>query len=275
MKHKKALFALAQILITVFNIETSFATNSKEISTNNWVRYEDYKVKINAPEKWRIERDLYGMSIMVLGPERGEERAVLSVQETPLHNFQFDFKLIEKTKDEYYVGRKKFIGELDDAYYLKDLPFKRLSGKNGNSGFEMGFQYRARDLTIEEKSIQLVCGERLFLLKSLTNEKTPTEDLKALENIVNQFECGVATLNDGEYSPSPLYNFAEKFEKAARAGFPWPTKNDFKEASLDSKVATVSSLVNFYKEYEEAGGNDLGTNQLVPTPKIPILTMKK
>ena len=224
---------------------------------DNWVRYQNYKILLNTPAGWKIEKDLYGMPLMVLGPERNGERAVLSVQHTPIYGMEFNQTLLLKTKNQYYEGRKKWIDGLDGAKYLSEIPYRQLKWTNGNEGFEMGFRYHARDIDLDEKSIQVNCGNRLFLFKTLTSNKLPASDTAILANFITELDCVATTPKDGAYEPSPLQDFAQRFQDTVSGTSPWPTLDQLKNANAPAKAAMLEALVEFYKNYEDAGGADV------------------
>lgn len=224
---------------------------------SKWTRYQNYKIHLDAPEGWQIERDLYGMPIMVLGPERDGERAVLSVQHTPIYGMEFDHKLLVKTKKQYYEGRKNFINSMNnDSKFLSEIPYRHLRWTNGNDGFEMGFRYESRGITLEEKSIQVNCGNRLFLFKTLSSDKLPDADTKTLAKLVNELDCVATTTKDGAYEPSQLQDYERRVKDDLLGVVKWPTRQQIKKASIPAKAVMIEALVQFYKDFESAGGSD-------------------
>ena len=231
-------------------------TLSSSTSFASWTRYQNYKIKLDVPTGWKIERDLFGMPITVLGPERNGERAVLSVQHTPVIGMEFNHQNIIKTKNQYYEGRKKWADSLEDASFLSEIPYQHLKLENGSDGFEMGFRYHARNLDLEEKSIQLNCGNRLFLIKTLSSNKIPETDSAELAKLVSGLDCVSTTSKDGAYEPSVLQDFDRKFKDQISGTSPWPTKQQIKDSGAPEKAVMLEALVEFYKNYESSGGED-------------------
>jgi hypothetical protein len=232
-----------------------------------WTRYQDYKIHLDVPKGWQIQRDLFGMPIMVLGPERDGERAVLSVQHTPLRNLRFDHELLSKTRGQYYEGRKQWIRSLDDtgSRYLGGLPMQRLTWANGNDGFEIGFRYRMRGLDFEERSIQISCEKRVFLFKTLLSSKSPESDAKVLAKLVRELDCAETSEQDGPYRPSVLQDLKEKVIAKVNGETPWPKIEQIQNASPEARAAVLEALVEFQKSLEEAGGNDSYVGHSVAT----------
>lgn len=233
---------------------SSLSAETKAAETQ-WIRYEDYKVLLNAPEGWRVERDLYGMPITVLGPERNGERAILNLQHTTIENLDFDHAMLKKTQKEYFDGRREWLSTLEGARLLSTIPYRELSWKNGNEGYEIGVKYRLRGLDFEEKSIEVTCGNRLYFLKTLTSNKQTTEDAEVLKKMIQQLECTAVTAADGPEEPSPLRKLDEKV--AAKASEAWPTAEEIKKAPLEAKANILESLVAFQKDFEEAYGEEM------------------
>ena len=255
MKAKNLFFILFSVLTVVSTVALS-PTSSFAVTTapaNTWIRYQDYKVHLDPPAAWKIERDLYGMPITVLGPMKNGERAILNIQHSPVYGLEFDHALLKKTKAQYYHGRHEWVDHRGDTKYVSDLPYRHLQWKNGNDGFELGFRYQARGLTFEEKSVQINCGKRLYFIKTLSSSKTSSTDKAVLSKLINEINCTGTTVADGLYQPSPLQDFARKFHDRSEPS-PWPTREQLKTASKESKVAIVASLIEFYKEFDEAGG---------------------
>ena len=251
-------FVFISALVVTLSASASFASNdfvTTDNSVNHWTRYQNYKIHLDVPKGWRIERDLFGMPITVLGPERHGERAVLSVQHTPVFGMHFDHQLLLKTKDQYYSGRHDWLTKFEDVKYLSDLPYRHLAWKNGNDGFEMGFRYHMRGINLEERSVQVNCGQRLYFVKTLTSNKIPAEDTAVLSRLVNQLNCVNTTPKDGVYEPGPLQDLAERFKESVH-GSSWPTPDQIQKATVDQKVAMVSSVIDFYKSYEDATASD-------------------
>ena len=261
ISRKKSLnlfsFFLSVLTITLGASSTISRSFGNTPTKNNWVRYQNYKIHLDAPEGWRIERDLFGMPIMVLGPERNGERAILSVQQTPIYGMEFNHTLLQKTKDQYYQGRKEWVDNLDQAKYLSNIPYHHLKWSNGNDGFEMGFRYHTRGLDLEEKSIQINCNNRLFLFKTLTSNKLPSSDPATLIKMINQLDCAATTTEDGAYEPSSLQDFDQKFKDAVSGESSWPTHEQLKVANNPTKAVVLEALVEFYKNYENAGSSGL------------------
>jgi hypothetical protein len=236
--------------------------NASTSIASTWTRYQNYKIHLDVPQNWRIERDLYGMPIMVLGPERNGERAVLSVQDTPVYGMEFDHKLLQKTKNQYYEGRKNWLEEFEDSKFLSEIPYRHLKWTNGNDGFEMGFKYEARGIELEERSIQINCNNRLFLFKTLTSNKIPESDNAVLRKLVEQLDCLATTEKDGPYIPSQLQDFDRKFKDSVSGTSPWPTKQQIKGANTQSKALMLEALVEFYKNFESSGGPELYSSNI-------------
>lgn len=257
MKSRKILQAI--LPLTALSLLLGTQGTAKESSKgNDWTRYQDFKVHLHIPEGWQIQRDLFGMPIMVLGPERNGERAVMSVQHTAIRNLKFDHPALSRTQGQYYEGRKRWIEELGDSNsrYLGGLPLERLSWSNGNDGFKIGYRYQMRGLEFQENSIQVNCGNRLFLFKTLTSTKSPAEDRQALAGLIRELDCQATNEQDGPYRPSVLQDLKQRISARVNGETPWPTREQIQKASPESRAVVREALIEFQKSFEEAGGND-------------------
>jgi hypothetical protein len=246
---EKFIFALS-----LFSL-ASLSAPTRASAGENWVRYQDYKINLEVPKDWKIERDLYGMPLTVLGPERNGERAVLNIQHTPLRQFRFDHKLIQATQDQYFAGRKEWLEDLDNTRFISEIPYEKLSANPRVDGFQLGFRYEMRGQEFEERSIQIVCNERMYFVKTLYSSKEPAADKKALADIVQKLNCATVIAKDGPYVPSNLQDLDVKFER--KYGTQWPTQQQLKSASAETKAVMLESVVEFYKKFEEGAGEEL------------------
>ena len=226
--------------------------SSLEPSKDGWTRYQDYKVKLDVPQGWKIVKDLYGMPIMVLGPEREHERAVLSVQHTDVPNIVFNHKKIKENSETYYTARKEFIEGMGELTFTSKIPYEKLNTKTGSEGFQIGFRYQSDEIEREEKSIHITCRNKLYLLKTLTNNQLPNEDKTTISKIVSNFDCQNIPITEEKYQPSPLQGLADKIISEVNRNYPWPTKDDFESASINEKADAIKALVEYQKGYEDA-----------------------
>ena len=216
-----------------------------------WVRYENYKVQVQLPSQWKVQKDLYGVPIVVLGPERKGERAVLEIQHTPAKNYVFDHAQSADSQDTYFVGRKAWLSRYDGEFVSK-IPYQKLSSAHHLDGSEIGYKYKLRGHQFEERSVQVNCDGSMYMIKSLVSDLSPNEDRVALGKMISQFQCASATAKDGKYVPTgitELQSFVRK-ENAAT----WPTQSDFKKSTVEQKGKALEALVEFYKRYDAAVG---------------------
>ena len=116
------MFALFAILLSTL----VQAAPSNSLQDNpDWIRYQDYRIHLKVPSEWRVERDLYGMPITALGPERNGERAVLSVQHTGVTDMKWEHSVIASTQKVYFDGRKEWLSNLDGSQFLSEIPYQR------------------------------------------------------------------------------------------------------------------------------------------------------
>lgn len=234
------------IIITLVSLFGLLATPAQA----EWIRYQDYKVKIDAPKDWKIETDLYGVPVTALGPERGGERAVVLIQHTALTEARFDEKELNSQKDEYITARKEWLAKADNATFEVALPAVYHSQASRLTGYEFGYRYRLREHRFEERSLQLSCAGKVYLVKTLSSEKNTAQDLNALSKIVAGFDCSTVTPKDGPYIPGPLHAIQDSL-KAFRLE-EWPGIQDFHKATAEEKAKGLEALVEFYQRYDEA-----------------------
>jgi hypothetical protein len=216
----------------------------------DWIRYQNYKVQFNVPAQWKVVTDLYGMPITLLGPDRGGERAVLSVQHTPTTNYTFDQKELARTQDDYYTGRKEWLETQEQGKFVSKIPYHALYQGTNLDGFEIGYRYQIHGNQFEERSVQVNCDGRLYLVKTLAGEKVTVSDRATLEKLVNQFQCANVTTKDGRYVPGPLHEIQDYLREQSVRN--WPNTSDFKNASISQKGKALKALVEFYESYDSA-----------------------
>ena len=132
-----------------------------------WVRYEDYKVSIDAPKDWKVATDLFGVPITVLGPQRGKDRAVFLVQHTKVTDITFVKETLNVDNTDYLNARKEWLAKLDGSEFIQPLAPRMISNPSTSlNGVDFGFQYKLRGIFFEEHNVRVSCGARFLFLEN-------------------------------------------------------------------------------------------------------------
>ncbi len=242
MKLNLPLLIFSTILISTISVAATENTD--------WIRYHDYRIKLPVPKGWSIQKDLFGVPITVLGPEGKGDRAVLLVQHTGVKDVSFEQEKIKKDSPEYFKNKRAWLKKTDPNQTLTEIPFQTIPYKNGNDGFEIGAKYRLRGHDFEDRTAHVICGNQMYFIKTLSNDRNTTEEKKVLEGLVQNLSCEEVGQNEPAYQPGPLEKAVKSYREQINPT--WPSNAQIKGASHKAMAETLEALVQFYKGYEES-----------------------
>lgn len=145
-------------------------------------------IKLQVPTKWQDARDLYGVPLFLLGPEKDGSRPTLAVTPTGLAGLNFDEKGLEKTQDEYKKGREEWLKN-NGGKSVSYLPYKAEKWGNVDVAHTIGFRYELDGQEYVEKSFYVFCKKKLYHMKSLMTSLQEKAHAKSMDETIRSFAC--------------------------------------------------------------------------------------
>lgn len=173
----KSLFLLCLLLSSALQAVTqSFTLTKKQL-----------KVKLDIPETWSANKDLFGLPLVLSGPMVGDTRPVISILPTQLTTKQVTPEQFKNMFSTYPDDRQKWIAGHKGTLLSLD-PVQELTWKGNQKVSRVGSRYLINDISFEEGSYYLFCGGELYNLKySMRDDhKMYAKDILA---IIESFTC--------------------------------------------------------------------------------------
>lgn len=145
------------------------------------------EIEMNIPSNWQSVEDLYGMPLMILGPEVEEKRPVISVVSTNISNISFDKNSVKESSDSYTEGRKEWLAE-KSGVLIKFIPYNELNWRNVEQVHSIGYVYELNKHQFIETTYYVSCKNKLFNLKTLTTSNH-TKYNSEMDKIMRSFKC--------------------------------------------------------------------------------------
>ncbi len=173
---------LIQFLVMSFLLTSvSFAETNKKFE----LKYSN--IEVTVPNKWQSVQKLFGMPLMILGPEVQGKKPVISITSTNIKNISSDSKKIEKNKEGYITGRKKWISKRNGKI-IDFLPYEKENWPNIKEAHVIGYSYDLGENRFIEKTYYVNCNDKLFNIKTLITNKHSIFN-KKIETILRSFKC--------------------------------------------------------------------------------------
>jgi hypothetical protein len=146
-------------------------------------------IKLDIPKHWQDVSDLFGVPLMVLGPEHDGTRPVISVVATGLLAKGFDDLAMKKEFIDYKQGREDWIKRRGGTLVsFNDYTTEKFS--DGIEARSVGVRYKLEDDTeYAEKSYYVVCKNKFFHLKSIVRGSDEKEFGGTVEKTIKSFSC--------------------------------------------------------------------------------------
>jgi hypothetical protein len=148
------------------------------------------QIRLEVPEKWQTAKDLFGLPLTLLGPEKGGGRPVIYVSSSGKDNVQFDPQALEANQKDYREGREQWL-EKHKGFPLEFFPYKNEKWASSVEVHQMGYRYQINGLIFSEMSFFAVCKGRLFHLKWLLRDAHREDYEPVVEKVVRSFDCKV------------------------------------------------------------------------------------
>ncbi len=148
---------------------------------------DGHKISITIPAGWESVIDLFGMPLVVLGPETNETRPAvmilstnLSSKNVPQSELKNLFKGFRSEKEAWIKSHK---GELVDFQGPTSVEIRKdLIGQFLNAEFKFN------DVTFLERSYYLYCKDNIYNVKYSTRAEH-AKLLPTIQNLMGTFQC--------------------------------------------------------------------------------------
>ncbi len=148
------------------------------------------KVSIEVPAQWQALPDYLGVPLMMMGPELGGGRPVISLTPTGKSYPTLKPNELDRNQGDYRDGREAWLSRRGGRS-LAYLPFR--SEKIGTSEFNsIGYRYvLGPDLKNEyvEASVYVVCRGKLYHLSTLMRAAHENQYSTQIDRVVRSFAC--------------------------------------------------------------------------------------
>jgi hypothetical protein len=201
-----------------------------------------YKVEFTDEQGFTPVEGLWGVGFSLVSKldEHSGLRTSIGVFDMEVNDVHFDYSVLEKNVNDYYEGRKKWLGGLDGAKWLKELPFKRVENQSNKvDGYRIGFEYELGGVAQVQYSYYLMCNKRMFHLKTLYAADAETQATTDLNRIVKSFRCESDDSKIGAVAASDIREN-------------WKTVN----SKPENREEVAAALRDFLMDYEVAHGKD-------------------
>ena len=150
-------------------------------------------VKVEVPEKWQNVSDLFGMPLMLLGPEKGGGRPVISVTPTGKavsgrNGIYFDAAELERSQKDYRAGREAWLKKYGGKS-LSYVPYRVEKWEGVPEAHVLGYRYSLQGAEFAENTYYVICKDKLFHLKTLMRASHEKDYASTLDQAVRSFKC--------------------------------------------------------------------------------------
>ncbi|GAM11183.1 hypothetical protein OR1_03493 [Geobacter sp. OR-1] len=174
-----AVILLAQMFATIscFGEQLSFNLEGSNIS-------------LNVPKGWTAVEGLFGMPLMINGPEKDNFRPTVSITPVATDVKIIEFDDPEKEEKDFREGRISWLEEVNGK--LVDwLPLTKVSLNSQVKGYEAGLRYTlaGQKAVFSSRITYAPCGGTLYLLKSLFTQHEEKAYKKTVDDIYRSISC--------------------------------------------------------------------------------------
>jgi hypothetical protein len=149
---------------------------------------EKEQLKLNLPKDWQSAEGLYGIPLVLLGPDKkNKRRLTLGFTNTGIKKKINSTVVLKETRD-YEAGRKKWLKKVGGTL-IKFIPYKVVTNKFGIELHGLGFEYKIKGETLIEKTQYFQCGAELFNVKRIVPKDHNKKHLRQLNSIVRGMKC--------------------------------------------------------------------------------------
>ncbi len=179
--------ALPPIIAAIFFVSVSAHSKPTSFNLNRGA------VTIDVPVDWQSAPDLFGMPLVLLGPDNGERRPVITLTPTGIENLNYDPKGLKNDQAGYKNGREKWLSK-HNGKAVKFFPYENIKSKDSKQTgvtdiHKIGYEYQISGKEFIEESYFVTCKNKLYHLKSVLNKKHEKQFSKIIKDIIGSFSC--------------------------------------------------------------------------------------
>jgi hypothetical protein len=150
--------------------------------------FKEGKVRFDLPTTWQAARNFFGVPLMLLGPQKGDRRPVISVVPTGIAGVSFDSASLKKDQEGYKKGRENWLTKLGGKS-VEYYPYQNPKWKNTEEVHTIGYRYAVGEKEFSEMSYYVVCGGRLFQFKTVLSKTHEKIYSSVVDGIMRSFSC--------------------------------------------------------------------------------------
>jgi len=145
-------------------------------------------IQIDVPKEWQSAPDLYGIPLMLLGPEQAGRRPTLAVVPSGQPGQKITSEDLKANPDGFRIGREKWLKKYQGKA-LEFFPYQYEKLSNGSEVHTLGYRYEISSLKFTEKSYYVVCQGKLYILKSVLSDGHTSDAENSIQNTVRSLSC--------------------------------------------------------------------------------------
>lgn len=149
---------------------------------------KDAKVRIEVPQGWQEARDLYGMPLMLLGPEAAGGRPVISVTPTGLGKSQLDAQSLVQDEAGFRQGREAWLKKMNGKA-IAYSKYRALKWEGIEQAHAIGYRYEIGGVEHVEYSYFVLCKGQFHHVKTLVRAGHEDAYRATVDQIVKSFGC--------------------------------------------------------------------------------------
>jgi len=179
-----------------------------------------YKVGFRDQKGLAPIEKLWGVGLSLVGAMDSKTgiRPNIGVYDMELENVHFEHETLKKETATYYEKRKAWLSKQETARWKRPLPYEVIrNDQNRIDGYRIGFEYEMNGVSQVQMSYFLMCGKRMFHLKSLYASENAASDGVALSKAAETFYCEADSEKVGRFDRKEVSEFWKK-AKATPAG---------------------------------------------------------
>lgn len=176
------------------------ATSKASAAIRQSMKHARGSTSVELPKGWKVVEHLYGLPWTIVGPDHSggdpnlkeddqARRSVIAVIPTGKTNLVIDPGSAEKSQVAYFESRKSAV-EKAGGSIRERIPYAHQIWSDGKIDVhQIGLKFQQGTSKLTEVSYHVVCGKKLYMLKSMISDEDLGVDRPAIERILRSFQC--------------------------------------------------------------------------------------
>lgn len=148
------------------------------------------KISVEVPAKWQEAKDLFGVQLMLLAPQKYEHRPVFLLESTSMGELKLDSVALEKNYQEYKSGREAWVSKMGGKVTAFSS-YRKQQLSNLRWAIVLGYEYELGAIHFFEKSYFVECNNNLYNFKTLVRAEEEKQYSDVFDKIIHSFSCDV------------------------------------------------------------------------------------